>query len=294
MHPILAQVNSFLAKSAQEAQIIPDKLIDDFGEACKTLLRKHFTEEHKNSFSIRMSNIGKPLCQLQMDAAGEARESMAPQDKMNLVYGDLVEALAMFVLKASGIKIHAEQKRVHLDIGGITLEGTLDLDNDEIWDIKSCSDYSFKHKFGTGNSFYGLLSDDSFGYVAQLVCYSEAEEKPAGGWIAINKNSGEWNILEFPKDDHEIRPRVLQETADKIVKLTGGAPFKRQFTEIEETFRRKLTGNTYLGMACSYCSHKNKCWGPLKFAPQPASEAQHPKWYYYIKLKEREDASCNS
>ena len=287
MNPILAQVSSFLAKSAQATQPIPDKLIEEFADNCKQLLKKHFTEEHKDTFRMRMSNVGRPLCQLQMEAKGEKKEPLEPFEKMNLVYGDLVEALAIFVLKASGVKILAEQKKVVLDIGGIDLEGTLDLDiADEIYDLKSCSDYSFKHKFGPGNSFTELCKDDPFGYVGQLVCYAEAEEKPIGGWITINKNNGEWNVLEFPKEDYGVREKVLQETADKIVKLTGGAQFQRIFDDVPETFRKKATGNRYLDTTCSFCYFKEPCWGKLEFVPQPASEAKNPKWYYYTKLND--------
>ena len=40
---------------------ISDKLVEEFGEACKSALRKQFTEQRKTGFQPRMSNIGLSL-----------------------------------------------------------------------------------------------------------------------------------------------------------------------------------------------------------------------------------------
>ena len=44
--------------------------IDEAGEAFKDALRRQVTDRGKNDFYLRMSNVGRPLCQLQMAAKG--------------------------------------------------------------------------------------------------------------------------------------------------------------------------------------------------------------------------------
>ena len=68
MSDILNKVQMYLNQVSKEPVKISDKLVEEFGEACKSALRKQFTEKRKIGFQPRMSNIGRPLCQLQMEA----------------------------------------------------------------------------------------------------------------------------------------------------------------------------------------------------------------------------------
>ena len=56
----------FLAEANKASVDVSDQLIEEFGEACKDAFRKQFTEERETEFRYRMSNVGRPLCQLQM------------------------------------------------------------------------------------------------------------------------------------------------------------------------------------------------------------------------------------
>ena len=48
---------------------IEDSWIDEAGEALKGALRKQLSPRD-SEFGLRMSNVGRPLCQLQMQASG--------------------------------------------------------------------------------------------------------------------------------------------------------------------------------------------------------------------------------
>ena len=60
MHPILYKVVRFLSEANVSKVEISDQLIDDFGEACKASLRRQFTEDRKDDFTLRMSSSLQP------------------------------------------------------------------------------------------------------------------------------------------------------------------------------------------------------------------------------------------
>ena len=47
MTDILSKVQLYLDKAAKEPVEISDKLVEEFGEACKSALRKQFSEERR-------------------------------------------------------------------------------------------------------------------------------------------------------------------------------------------------------------------------------------------------------
>ena len=51
-----------------------------------------------------MSNVGRPLCQLQMEAKGIKGEGQPYNNKMRNTFGDLIEALSIFVMKSAGVE----------------------------------------------------------------------------------------------------------------------------------------------------------------------------------------------
>ena len=84
--------------------------------------KKQFTEQRDPNFSIRMSGIGKPLCQLQMEKQNKTSEPPPYNFKMRVLFGDLIEAAAIGIMKAAGIKIQSEQKEVHNEIAGVKID----------------------------------------------------------------------------------------------------------------------------------------------------------------------------
>ena len=286
MTDILSKVQLYLDKAAKEPVKISDKLVEEFGEACKSALRKQFSEERRKEFKPRMSNIGRPLCQLQMEAQNVKGEGQPYNVKMRNTFGDLIEALAVFVLKSAGVDIEDEQKNVKYKFNGSSIEGRLDVKIDKkVWDIKSASPYSFEKKFGTAGGFEEVVKDDAFGYVSQGYLYSESEKLPFGGWIVINKSTGEWVVCKTPLIDDQYRVKALQDAKENLKALKDKVPFKRCFNDIEETYRTKKTGNRTLGMICGFCPYKLPCWGSkLQLLPQQQSQGKNPKWVWYTEV----------
>lgn len=224
MHIIEQKIYAFLEKVKKGNYIIPEKLLNNFGKETKEALRSVFERDPKD-FRLSMGNVGRPLCQLQFEASGVQGEDS--NNVIRNVYGNLVEDLLIFLLSASGITIISEQERVSLCIGGIDLNGILDvvLDLDDntysIWDIKSASAWAFKNKF---DNFAALLKDDPYGYAVQLALYTEAKQQSKdvrnyriGGFIAFDKSSGEIKVVECPKEQSEDIQRRMVELATKNI-----------------------------------------------------------------------------
>ena len=286
MSDILIKVQKYLDKVSKSPVQADKKLVEEFGEACKNALLKQFTEDRRSKFEIRMSNAGRPLCQLQMEAKGVKGEGQPYNVKIRNTFGDLIEALALFIMKSAGVNVKNEQKKVTYEFEGNKIEGKQDVEiENKIWDIKSASPYSFDKKFGEEGGFQEVVRDDTFGYASQGFLYSESQNKDFGGWIAINKSTGEWAVCETPKLVEPYKSEAIKKAKDNVKAIKDGIPFKRQYDAIEETFRGKPTGNKVLGLACSFCPYKLPCWGSkLQLLPQQQSKGKNPKWVWYTEV----------
>jgi hypothetical protein len=282
---ILEQVKLYLAQAGNGQAEMSDEIIEEFGNTCKALLKSAFSKQEKRKFTIRMSSVGRPLCQQQMEQAGAERGQESYATTMKFLIGDMIEAASVAIMKGANITIEQYQTPLKYEIGGITLDGTLDVVIDgKVYDIKSASPYAFDNKFNSFNAFEKIKEDDAFGYIGQGYLYSEAVGKPFGGWIAINKSTGEWAVAEPPVVDGSFRSAAVSTAANSIRTLTGNGEFKRCYETIPETFNGKSTGKRYLGTTCSYCAFKHSCWKPatLEYAPQAQSKAKNPKRFWYV------------
>ena len=148
---ILNRVQMFLTEANTASVQVSSTIIQEFGEACKAAFRRQFTDKRDNKFKIRMSSIGRPLCQLQMEKMGKEREPLPYNTKMRNLFGDMIEAAAIAILKASDVKIDAYQKPVKYKFDGGEINGTYDAKIEgRIWDIKSASPLSFEYKLEIG------------------------------------------------------------------------------------------------------------------------------------------------
>ena len=286
---------SFLSKAAREGVEMPPHILDEFAEAARNALEKHFVKEDKE-FSLRMSNIGRPSCQLHMQAKGVEAEPKTYDFKMRMIMGDVMEAALMALIEAAGIKIKSKHGKVSYDIDGTTINGEYDIELDDgIYDIKTASPFAFEHKFNADNAFERIKSSDSFGYIAQGLGYGMAAGKPFKGWIALNKSTGEIAFADAVDTDDE-KEEVNAKIRKSIVATDVSKPFQRQFSDIPEVFYKKETGNRTLGVECSWCDYKHECWANLEFKRQLPSKGKNPKfvWYTYITDEWRErEASDN-
>ena len=287
MNSILLKVQQYLDNVSKSPAKLDKQLVQEFGEACKNALLKQFEEPRRDKFEPRMSNIGRPLCQLQMEAKGVKGEGQPYNVKMRNTFGDIIEALSIFVMKSAGVGIVNEQKKVTYKFNGEKIEGRQDVEIDgKVWDIKSASPYSFEKKFGEAGGFSEVVREDSFGYASQGFLYGESQSKKFGGWIAINKSTGERTVCETPASVDEHKQKALNLAKDNFNALKEGKPFKRCYDDVAETFRTKPTGNRVLGFVCSYCPYKLPCWGrdKLQLLPQQQSKGKNPKWVWYTSV----------
>ena len=282
---IINRVQMFLAEANKASVEISEELIDEFADACKDAFKKQFTDKRQTDFRYRMSNIGRPLCQLQMEKSGAEAEPMPYNAKMRNLFGDLIEAAAVTIMKASGIEVKDIQKKVNYKFDDKEINGTMDVKiGDKVWDIKSASPWSFTNKFGENGGFDAIKQDDAFGYVAQGYMYGEADKSDFGGWIVINKSTGEWCTTEVPPQD-SAKEETINKVKDNINSLESDKEFKRCFNDTEELFYKKPTGNRVLNVQCSFCPYKKPCWGnQVQYLPQQQSKGKNPKWVWYTEI----------
>lgn len=268
-------------------------LIEEFGEDCKASLRKQLSP--RGDYRMRMSGLGRPLCQQKMEKKGNKQE-VAYNDMMRFLMGDLVEAIAVFTMKAAGVKVVDTQTPCELELGGEKIRGTLDiiLDDGEkkVWDIKSTSPWSFDNKFSGRGGYDVIKEDDPFGYAMQGFLYSESQDLPFGGWIAINKSSGEWDFVEAPADQEEDRKRYIADAHSRVESLLKDDKFKIPFDAVDEAYTVKgekiYTGNKLMPKTCTFCSFKEKCWKNAEYHDKVTSKAKFPPKAWYTKIVKRE------
>tara|TARA_B100001989_G_C24545119_1_gene470199 strand:+ start:445 stop:1305 length:861 start_codon:yes stop_codon:yes gene_type:complete len=247
----------------------------DIGEALK---RQFGKKTKRRKFNLRMSNIGRPSCQLWFEKNKPEKSDPLPTTfVMNMMLGDIVEAVFKGLMREAKIDFQNSEK-VYLNVAGKKVSGTYDLVlNDAVDDIKSASDWSYRNKF---ESFETVSADDAFGYVGQLAGYAKAMGKKAGGWWVVNKANGSFKYI--PASDLDVDKEVAK--LEENVKTVTLNKFKRCYEPEEETFRGKPTGNRILGKTCSFCRYKHSCWENLQELPSLLSKAKEPKIVSYVSI----------
>jgi hypothetical protein len=283
----LDAVKLYLSLALEGKVDMPDELIEEFGERCKDVLRRKFKpKEEAEDHLYRMSEVGRPLCQQQMKKAGVEGENSSYNTSMKFLIGDIIEAAAITILKASGTVIDAEQQKLEREVEGIHLQGHLDIVVDgKVYDIKSCSKYAFQNTYNRGNDgFQKLVEDDPFGYLVQGYLYGDSAQKKFGGWIAICKETGEWAVLTPPAVDNAYQKQALATAENNIAALAQNKPFERCFQPEEEVFYKKRTGNYILPRTCQFCGYKQKCWENegLTYTENPRSKAEYKTKQWYV------------
>ena len=258
---------------------IDEAWIEEAGEEFKAALRKQLTPQEEG-FRLRMSNVGKPLCQLQHGAMGSEKKRKNYNFKIQMLIGDAVECIANIMLKIAGANITGGKNQVELKLGETVVKGEDDIEIDhKIYDVKSCSPWAFDNKWSKGYS--GLKESDDFGYVGQLTGYAQAQEKELGGWIVVNKSDGRIKIVEAETSKTEIAMNLFM-IGHNIDQVNRKTPLARQFEPIVDKFRGKPTGLKRLGKTCEFCDYTKACYPTAKLMAHPKSEAKNPPMYWFI------------
>ena len=284
-HPSEIALHQYLddatnGKSSMSAKTIAG-IKKDIGEALK---RQFGSRTKRRKFQLRMSNVGRPTCQLWFEKNQPEKSHPLPTTfVMNMMLGDIVEAVFKGLMREAKVKFDDSDK-VFLNIGNQKVSGTYDLVlNDAVDDIKSASDWSYRNKF---ESFDTVSADDAFGYVGQLAGYAKAVGKKAGGWWVVNKANGSFKSV--PADNIDVDKEVAK--LEENVKKVESNKFERCYDSEEETFRGKPTGNRVLSKTCSFCRYKHACWETLQELPSLVSQAKDPKIVSYVSIRKEKVA----
>lgn len=201
--------------------------------------------ERNKEFTLRMSNIGRPLRQLWYESRAERSEHVpSAPDQIKFLYGHILEEIVLMLARVAGHDVTDQQKDAEVE--GIS--GHMDCKIDgEVVDVKTASRFAFvKFKNGT------LLDDDPFGYLTQLASYEASEGTSNGGFLVINKESGD--LCLYRPDDLE-KPNAPEKI--KYVKEAislDNIPY-RCYAPVADG----KSGNMKLPKNCVFCPFKFEC-----------------------------------
>ena len=193
---------------------------------------------------LRMSSIGKPARQLWYDKhSPKDRKDEDTGLNLKFLYGHIIEHLVLYLAELAGHKIKDQQRKV--EVSGVS--GHIDsIIDGEVCDVKSASPFSFK-KFQSGE----IVGDDPFGYHAQLAAYEEGCDTKAGGFLVVDKSSGD---ICFYKPDDMAKPNVKSLIKNLRESLEKDTPPEKCYE-----FKTEKNGNKTLATGCMFCPHKWEC-----------------------------------
>tara|TARA_B100001939_G_scaffold292886_1_gene265200 strand:+ start:5541 stop:6410 length:870 start_codon:yes stop_codon:yes gene_type:complete len=219
---------------------------EEFGKAMSDALRHWATPSSGARDNIRMSNVGRPLRRLwyELKSPDLNNEKMSSPLFIKFLYGHLLEVLVLFFTKLAGHEVTDEQKEIKV----LGVKGHMDCKIDgQVIDVKSASGYSFK-KFKEGT----LGENDSFGYLSQLAGYEYAEKTSKGGFLVMNKETGE--LTTFIPDDLD-KPNITTKIKKVKKAIASDTPPELCYEPIPEG----SYGNMKLPRDCTYCPFKFEC-----------------------------------
>ena len=276
-HPAELALHQYMDKAVKGDSTMADTTIKQVADDIADALKRQFGGGNKRGdFRIRMSNVGRPTCQLWYEKnKPEVALPFPTTFIMNMMIGDIVEAVFKGLLKEAGVS-YEEPETVHLDVGDSSIRGSYDIVIDgAVDDIKSASDWSYRNKF---ESFDTLASGDGFGYVGQLAGYAKASGKKVGGWWVVNKANGAFKYVPATGLDLDKEMSKIENTVQTVKENE----FERCFEPVPEKFRGKETGNKVLNDGCKFCSYRFDCWDNLNELPAVKSQAKNPPTVAYI------------
>lgn len=220
--------------------------VDDMTAA---IVKQTVPDQRQHGGHLRMSNIGKGDRQVWYDVIGnDTKEELTPDTRLKFLFGDMIEALLIFLVKEAGHDVTMEQHQVEIE----GIKGHIDCKIDgAMVDIKSASSYSFKKFVDNTLSEPG---NDAFGYMAQISGYAYAEKSEDCGFLVMDKTLGK--LVYMPVDSMDrIDPVSRIKHLKDVIADTDTPP-----PPCHEPVADGKSGNMKLGVNCSYCAHKTACW----------------------------------
>ncbi len=277
-HPAELAINQYLEDATSGKSTMSEETITQIGTDVMDAMRRQFGGgKGRDEFRLRMSNIGKPTCQLWF-AKNKPEEALPKPTTfvMNMLLGDIVEAAFKGIIKEAGYPYEDKDNFVTLQLGDAMIKGSYDIVVDGAMDdVKSASDWSYRNKF---ESYDTLQKSDPFGYVGQLAGYAKASGKKVGGWWVVNKANG--NIKYVPADGLDMDEQIAK--LEKTVATVTENKFERCFAPVPETFRGVPSGNTVLNDNCKFCDFRFSCFD-IEELPSKVSKAKTLPIVAYIK-----------
>ena len=292
----LLKIQDYLLRAGQGDVKVSLPNLSQFAADCEESAHKQLSRE-RGEFRIRMSGLGRPLCQQVLEKHG-IKEEMDYNALFRFFFGDLTEAALMLIMREAGVDIVDFQKAVELTIDGVLVKGTLDviirdeLGQEKVWDVKSASDWAYKYKFTGMGGYDKLKEDDPFGYVMQGFLYAESVGLPFGGWIVVNKSDGQVAMVEVPDWSEDDKAEYLEDAKKRVRFLSNPEvkPFKPYKPE-SETYKRDGaiidTGNKLLPRECNLCGYRYHCWPNAILHDRVTSRAKNPPQVWYSTLKKK-------
>lgn len=231
--------------TSNEPTKISANVLQEFAKDVTDAVVNALTEERKPRNNLRLSMIGQPARKVWYSVRSTEQEELDGSDYIKFLYGDILEALLVFLSKVSGHKVSDQQKQVVLN----DVVGHQDAVVDNVLvDFKSASSFSFK-KFTEGMVF----KDDPFGYVAQLSAYAQANNAKEAGWIVIDKTTGQ--IAYCP-----VHQMEMINASQKIDYLRDAIKDSEPPSRCYDAVPDGKSGNMQLATGCNYCAYKFDCW----------------------------------
>lgn len=261
MNNIISDIDNALEQLSLGKSKLPEELIEQFGEDIKQSLRDWSTPRDNKDFSLRFSNIGKPLRKLWYEKRNPSNKPISSSLSLKFLYGHMLEHLVVMLVKLAGHTVTDQQKEVTLN----GIKGHLDckIDN-KVVDVKSASRFAFA-KFEKGL----LAEDDPFGYIPQLSAYEHAEGGEESYFLVINKESGELCVYE---PDNLEKPDIPLLLTSVMSSLDSESKPDKCFPTSPEGKK----GNMKINKNCGYCEFKKDCY-------QDANEGKGLRVFKYSK-----------
>ena len=149
-HPAELAINQYLEDATSGKSTMSEETIKQIGADVMDAVRRQFGGGNKrDKFRLRMSNVGRPTCQLWFEKNKPEKALPKPTTfVMNMLLGDIVEAAFKGIITEAGVKYEDDDNFVELQLGETTVKGSYDLVMDgAVDDVKSASDWSYRNKF---------------------------------------------------------------------------------------------------------------------------------------------------